>query len=83
MLPAPVPLTHTAAMKTPNTGRPWRVAGQRLSARQPSVFGVSWCSRKLAVSQTGKRIHESGCAACQHQMNNADQSREKKRFEEG
>ncbi len=56
-------------MKAANIHKPCRVAGQRLSARQPSVFGVSRCSKKLAASQTGNTIQEYGSAACQRQMN--------------
>src|SRR5258707_8913046 len=58
-------------MQTPKTMPAWRPAARRLSARQPSVFGVSRWMTKLMTSQRGNTTQEFGWLNCSRQMNKA------------
>src|SRR5260221_14478268 len=58
-------------MQTPKTMPAWRTAARRLSARQPSVFGVSRWMTKLMTSQRGNTTQEFGWLNCSRQMNKA------------
>jgi hypothetical protein len=67
--PSKSPIAKSPAIISPKTGRACFVATRRLSARQPSVFGVSRCSRKLAASHTTKTTHVPRALYCRRQMN--------------
>src|SRR5579862_1341873 len=64
-------MSTSPAMKTAKIGPERRVAGHRLSARQPSVFGVSLCRAKLNTIQAGKISQVCGCADCSHHIYSA------------
>src|SRR6478736_8040298 len=66
-----MPVMQIAATEAMKKKSPCRAAGHKLSARQPRVFGVSRCTRKLIVNQTGKMTQDHGWDVCNFQMNSA------------
>ena len=67
--PSDAPIASRPTIITPKNSRACCVAGHRLSARQPSVFGVSRCSRKLKTIQPTNTIHVHRAVNCNCQMN--------------
>src|SRR5215471_10345021 len=67
-MPSNSPAVHTRMPDTPKNQSARLVAGHRLSARQPIVFGVSRRARKLRATQAAMAAQVQGWFACSFQM---------------